>query len=74
MGRPPDAAPLLEAVAAALNDCETAGLRPRLRRDVVHTTAGWVLPPLGGAEDWVARFPSAAEGDTEPGDPDDMDG
>lgn len=73
MSGQPDAAPLLEAVAAALNGCEAAGLKPRLRRDVVYTTGGWVLPPLGGAKDWVARFPSVTEGDTEP-DPDDMDG
>ena len=65
-----DPASLLGAVADALNACEAAGLRPLLRRDVVHTRAGWVLPPLG-ASGWVARFPSAPGPD--PGDPDDTD-
>lgn len=65
-----NAAALLTAVADALNACEAAGLKPRLRRDVVFTNAGWVLPPLG-ADLWAARFPSCPG--PEPGDPDDPD-
>ena len=67
----PDRRTLLTAVADALNACEDAGLRVRLRRDVVFTGAGWVLPPLEGGR-WVARFPSMDHG-LAPADPDDPD-
>jgi hypothetical protein len=66
-----DAPALLGAVADALNACEAAGLKPRLRRDVVHTHAGWVLPPIEDHQAWVARFPSVPG--LPPGDPDDID-
>jgi 3-hydroxyisobutyrate dehydrogenase-like beta-hydroxyacid dehydrogenase len=43
---------LLAAVAEALNACEDAGLKPRMRHGAVMTLGGYVLPTDGP---WVAR-------------------
>lgn len=67
MTRPPDAAPLLAAVADALTRCEAAGLKVRLRHGgVIETRQGYVVR-IGRA--WMARtaawteFSTAQESD-----------
>lgn len=65
-----DRATLLAAVAAALNDCERAGLGVRfLPGPMIHTRHGVVLPPHGKTG-WTARVfgalphsPAEGEGD-----------
>jgi hypothetical protein len=58
---------VLEAVAAALNACQDAGLPVKLRHGAVITPAGYVLQAQG--ERWVARtlawteFSTLDEGD-----------
>jgi hypothetical protein len=48
-----DAAPLLASLAAALNACDKAGLKVKLRHGgVVETEAGFVIRADSG---WVAR-------------------
>jgi hypothetical protein len=44
---------LLEALAAALNACDEAGIAVRLRHGIVFTSAGYVLPLGNGG--WAAR-------------------
>jgi hypothetical protein len=57
---------LLIRLADALNACEAAGLRPKLRHGgMIATRAGFVLPPLDHGR-WTTAFPSAAEPDGEP--------
>jgi hypothetical protein len=54
---PPDHRALLTAVADALNACDTAGLRVKLKHGVVWSAGGYVLP-LGEdlkAARWAAR-------------------
>lgn len=46
------ASQLLGEVAAALNACEAAGVRVKLRHGVVFTDYGYVLPT---DSEWVAR-------------------
>lgn len=48
----PDPAALLAALAAALQRCEKAGLRPKLKHGIVYTEAGFVLVIK---DRWVAR-------------------
>jgi hypothetical protein len=48
-----DARRLLRQVAAALNACEAAGIRVRLKHGAVITREGYVLP-LGDGR-WAAR-------------------
>ena len=67
--KPPPLGPaaLLDQLADALNACETAGLRVRLRHGAVYTRHGYVLPTSDG---WGARtllYTEFAPGD----DPDD---
>lgn len=47
-----DAAPLLEAVAVALNACEEAGIAVKLKHGAVYTRHGYVLP---AGDRWVPR-------------------
>lgn len=47
-----DAHALLTGVAAALNACDEAGLRVKLKHGIVFTRAGYVLPVGDG---WAAR-------------------
>ena len=43
---------LLLALSKLLNDCEKAGIRPKLKHGIIFTDAGYVLP----LEDrWAAR-------------------
>jgi len=65
---PPDAAPLLAGVAAALTACEQAGISVKLGHGVVMTEAGYVLPV--GTE-WVARTLAYTEFTPPAGDDDD---
>ena len=68
----PDPRDLLTSLADALNACEAAGLRPRMKHGpLIVTTAGFVLPPLNGSK-WTAAFPSVTEPDSET-DLDDLD-
>ncbi len=48
-----DAGSLLAAVADALNACEAAGLKPKLRHGIVFSRAGYVLPVSD--HQWGAR-------------------
>lgn len=63
----PEAAALLEDLAAALNAAQDAGLEVRLKHGVVFTRAGYVLPLAG--DRWCARtlaytqFPADASDD-----------
>jgi hypothetical protein len=43
---------LLTQLAESLNECQKAGLRIKLKHDVVYTGEGYVLPIKNG---WVAR-------------------
>lgn len=43
---------LLTQLADALNECQEAGLRVKLKHDTVYTREGYVLPV---GEGWVAR-------------------
>lgn len=63
------AAALLDAVAAALNAAQAAGLKVRLKHDAVLTNAGYVLPVSD--DRWGARTLTYSE--FPPGDPDDED-
>ncbi len=47
-----DVRALLDALAAALNACDRAGLRVKLKHGIVFTTAGYVLPT---GDEWAAR-------------------
>lgn len=49
----PDAAPLLAAVADALNACEQAGITVKLKHGAAMTRYGYVLPVGDGQ--WGAR-------------------
>ena len=60
---------LLDRLAAALDACQEAGLKPRLRHGAVYTRAGYVLPPIKGGR-WVART-LADDGSAPDGDGDD---
>lgn len=51
--RPSDPAVLLADLAAALQRCEKAGMRPKLRHGIVWTEAGFVLVIK---DRWVARL------------------
>ena len=51
--RQPDPESLLAALATALQRCEKAGLRPKLRHGIVCTDAGYVLVIR---DRWVARL------------------
>ena len=44
---------LLLAMARVLNECEKAGIRPKLKHGIVFTDAGFVLPVSNGK--WAAR-------------------
>ncbi len=44
---------LLLAMARVLNECEKAGIRPKLKHGIVFTDAGYVLPLRQGK--WAAR-------------------
>ena len=57
---------LLEAVAAALNACQEAGLAVKFRHGAVITPAGYVLEAQGGR--WVARTLTWTEFSTLDGD------
>lgn len=46
------AAQLLGQLAEALNECQRAGMRVRLKHDTVYTREGYVLAVSDG---WVAR-------------------
>jgi hypothetical protein len=72
VARQPDPRGVLSALADALNACEDAGLKPKLKHGpLIITTAGFVLPPLDGGR-WTAAFPSQTEPEGTPDeDPDD---
>ncbi len=53
MSRKPDPESLLAGVATALQRCEKAGLRPKLKHGIVWTDAGFVLVIK---DRWVARM------------------
>lgn len=59
----------LEALAAALNSCERAGLHVRFPHGIVFTDAGVIVPRKGR---WVARA-FVTTGDTPDPGPDDLD-
>ncbi|MFJ5532462.1 hypothetical protein [Streptomyces sp. NPDC093261] len=61
---------LLADLAAALDACQDAGLRPRLKHGAVYTHFGYVLPPLKGGR-WVVR--TLADDGSAPADSDDGD-
>lgn len=44
---------LLSALARILNECEKAGIRPKLKHGIVFTDAGYVLPVSD--KKWAAR-------------------
>ncbi len=44
---------MLLVLARTLNECEKAGIRPRLKHGIVFTDAGYVLPVKDGK--WAAR-------------------
>ena len=71
---PPEAqaAQLLEAVAAALSACESAGLPVKLRHGAVITPAGYVLE--AGDDRWVARTLTWTRFSTLDGDEDGLAG
>ena len=51
--RTTDPAILLLALAKVVNECEKAGIRPKLKHGIVFTDAGYVLPVSNGK--WAAR-------------------
>jgi len=49
----PDPVILLHVMARMLDECEKAGIHPRLKNGIVYTDAGYVLPVKDGK--WAAR-------------------
>jgi hypothetical protein len=54
---PADGSPgaLLLAMAAVLNSCTDAGMKPKFAHGALFTREGVVLPPLSAAHKWAAR-------------------
>lgn len=50
---PEDPVILLLTLARLLNECEKAGIRPKMKHGIVFTDAGYVLPVSNGK--WAAR-------------------
>lgn len=44
---------LLSALAKIVNECEKAGIRPKMKHGIIFTDAGYVLPVSNGK--WAAR-------------------